>query len=462
MRPLLLSLAIGLLLAACAVRTYLPSSPSVSTDVYRIVPAPQAQGDPQKGWEYLVYGDYIGSGIPMAVLGRFYKGYRDTVFHRSGPSGGMEYSRNVFSHANGTLVFSGNCFTCHAGQLQGRVIPGLGNTLDDYSPNQALQVKLLYWNVARKYGKSSPEWEATDQTARYYLALAPRIRTNFAGVNPAFRLEEACVSQRAPGDLSYRAEPQFAMTEQNIASDVPPLWHLKKKGALYYNGMGRGDFAKLLMQASVLGIADSAEARRIQGRMADVLAWIQALEPPRWPGSIDAPKAAAGRLIFNERCAKCHGRYDEEAFYPNKIVPLREVGTDSLYAWYFLNASGLASWYNQSWYALSPPRSELKPSYGYIAPPLDGIWATAPYLHNGSVPTLAALLDSRQRPESWRRSGPDAYDFERVGWQYEAARGSSARTYQTSLPGYGNQGHYFADTLAKEERLALLEYLKTL
>ncbi|MEL6719462.1 MAG: hypothetical protein AAFP82_12160, partial [Bacteroidota bacterium] len=101
---------------------------------------------------------------------------------------------------------------------------------------------------------------------------------------------------------------------------------------------------------------------------------------------------------------------------------------------------------------------------GYIAPPLDGIWATAPYLHNGSVPTIDALLNSKTRPTYWKRN-IENYEFDetKVGWKYEEKNdGIGKMTYDTSIPGYGNMGHYFGDKLSTEERNAVLEYLKTL
>jgi hypothetical protein len=109
---------------------------------------------------------------------------------------------------------------------------------------------------------------------------------------------------------------------------------------------------------------------------------------------------------------------------------------------------------------------------GYIAPPLDGVWATAPYLHNGSVPDLRSLLDSRLRPQFWQhRVDPRAYDPSVLGWEYERLQhGKSgvtetqarARVYDTTLPGYGNGGHLFGDGLTEAERTAVIEYLKML
>jgi hypothetical protein len=103
---------------------------------------------------------------------------------------------------------------------------------------------------------------------------------------------------------------------------------------------------------------------------------------------------------------------------------------------------------------------------------VQGEWATAPYLHNGSVPTIAALLDSTKRPKYWTRSfDSKAYDPAALGWQFtevdhgKADEGTASKRnalYDTSRLGYGNGGHTFGDKLTDDERGAVLEYLKTL
>ncbi|MEL6133964.1 MAG: hypothetical protein AAFR59_11425, partial [Bacteroidota bacterium] len=110
------------------------------------------------------------------------------------------------------------------------------------------------------------------------------------------------------------------------------------------------------------------------------------------------------------------------------------------------------------------PPSHNEASYGYMAPPLDGIWATAPYLHNGSVPDLWSLLDSKARPTYWQRTAEsEDYTLEKVGWNYTDRNNPRGKwTYDTTLPGSSNVGHYFGDTLSTSERWAMIEYLKTL
>jgi processive rubber oxygenase RoxA-like protein len=99
--------------------------------------------------------------------------------------------------------------------------------------------------------------------------------------------------------------------------------------------------------------------------------------------------------------------------------------------------------------------------------PLDGIWLRAPYLHNGSVPTLRDLLNpGKVRPPVFYR-GNDIYDPKDVGFvstQAQDADGRKYFRYETSIPGNDNKGHEgaaFGTTLPQKEKDALLEYLKT-
>jgi len=452
------------LLTLVACKSYLlplqdASTPDKMIPISQVSPLPQ--GDPQAGFDYLVYGGYIGTGVPWDMLEKRLSDFEDTVLMREGVNANVPYTFNVFQTREGIQAMSGNCFTCHASPLLDSMYFGLGNVESDYQKSLVLGGKVLYTAGKVRYKKDSPEWASLGTFGAYYKGIAPHIITDNPGVNPAFRLEEACVALRNPEDLTLEKKGVFEMSRFNIASDVPPLWNVAKKKALYYNGMGRGDFRKLLMQASVLGIQDSAQAREILGRFNDVVAWCASLEPPDWPYELDYELVTQGRLVFEENCQKCHGSYGPEGVYPNKIIPAWKVKTDPYYAQYFVKQSGLADWYNKSWYAHTSPASSLQPSNGYVAPPLDGIWATAPYLHNGSIPTLEGVLDSRVRPDFWEKT--EAYDPEKMGWVYIShKKGKGRKVYDTSLPGYGNQGHYYGDELDTEQRKAVMAYLKTL
>jgi hypothetical protein len=103
------------------------------------------------------------------------------------------------------------------------------------------------------------------------------------------------------------------------------------------------------------------------------------------------------------------------------------------------------------------------PRFAYKGRPLDGIWATAPFLHNGSVPTLMDLMRApADRPKSFQLGTRD-YDVVNVGYRTDAAAPGNSFRFDTSLRGNSNAGHvYGVDTLNDEQRRALVEFLKTL
>jgi mono/diheme cytochrome c family protein len=244
-----------------------------------------------------------------------------------------------------------------------------------------------------------------------------------------------------------------------------------KKHAMFYTTEGRGDHARIMMLISTVCTDNVAEARSIDAYFTDIRAYIASLEPPPYPFAIDHALAEQGHTVFQTHCSRCHGTYGENWTYPNRVIGLEEIGTDPEHAKRATQqADRFIRWYNQSFYG---EISRAAPAPGYIAPPLDGVWATAPYLHNGSVPTIETLLNSRRRPKFWSRRSFDSTDYDQrsLGWRYVELHDGKAgakdaeerkRIYDTTLTGYSNQGHTFGDELTDEERKAILEYLKTL
>src|SRR5262249_45017619 len=146
---------------------------------------------------------------------------------------------------------------------------------------------------------------------------------------------------------------------------------------------------------------------REEATFADIQAYLRTIEAPKYPFPIDEGLARKGEQLFTENCARCHGTYGANGTYPNKIVPLDEIGTDPN------RFQGLSEkfgrHYNRSWFAQEQPGWFAdgypgKFTAGYQAPPLDGIWATAPYFHNGSMPTVYHVLSSKARPRIFTRS----------------------------------------------------------
>ncbi len=430
-----------------------------------IPPSSQRNGDPSAGYEYLVYGDYIDSGVPLDLYLGF-TGQGSNRLNREGDNANIRYSETAVTAPNGQRIVTSNCLTCHAQTLNGKLVMGLGNAVADYSVDQATNINLVDQTLTLLYGQNSPEWEAYEPYSRGIHAIAADVITEVRGVNSADKLAVALYSHINKHDLSWLDEPQLPVTDEVIPTDVPAWWLMKKKNSMFYSGLGRGDFARIMIAANGLAASDSTKAREIDDNFDDVLAYIFSLEAPEYPEGIDASRALAGENLFNEKCVTCHGSYGVNESYPNLLVSVEEVGTDPYLVSSNFGYSYFVDWYNSSWFSKGENAAYLKPENGYMAPPLDGIWATAPYLHNGSVPTLDDLLNSTQRPDKWKRSFSTAaseYDHEKVGWKYtvETITGSSL-IYDTSLPGYGNQGHTYADDLTEEERKNLIEYLKTL
>jgi len=209
---------------------------------------------------------------------------------------------------------------------------------------------------------------------------------------------------------------------------------------------------------------------------ADMHAFLLGVEAPKYPFPVDRKLAARGRELFEVSCAKCHGTYGPGGKYPNKIVSFDHIGTDRALAESLTDK--LAEHYNRSWFAqeLAPDGKPMRftAHKGYQSPPLDGVWATAPYLHNGSVPTVYHVLNSKARPKVFTRSygtEREDYDEAKLGWKVGVLDGppegnlsgfERRRIIDTTRPGHGNGGHTFGDDFTEAERTAVIEYLKTL
>ena len=443
------------------------------------VPAtPQvANGDPQAGFDYLVNGAYIPCGVPHAVfrvldfLGKAHTSPGSEEQHLDGrnpDNDGLPYNFTRFKTPAGADLVSNNCLTCHAGHLNGKLIVGLGATDVDFShdaSNDFDKADLLLRFALR--GEDKKEWEKL----RHRMdILAPYSLLQTTGPTIANMLMPVIMAHHDAQTLEWMDAPAYSLPPPTeIPVDVPPWWNLKKKNAMFYNAMGRGDFTKHMMLASAFCVDSVPQARAIHDRFADVKAYVASINPPSYPFSIDSVHASKGRRIFTRSCASCHGTYGSKSTFPNRLIDIGIVGTDPLLLSQASLTPDALAHHAASYFGDGAPSER---THGYLAPPLDGIWATAPYLHNGSVPTLRALLDSTRRPRYWSRTFDSLdYNWADVSWNYtEKDHGKSGegdgddriRLYDTTLRGYGNAGHLFGDSLTATERDDLLEYLKTL
>jgi hypothetical protein len=253
-------------------------------------------------------------------------------------------------------------------------------------------------------------------------------------------------------------------------SDMVPLWNLKAHQGFAYHWDGLNDTLKEVVLSSAIG--DGATVKWVErdnrrwnatdakqmSSLRRIQNYIESVAPPKYPFSIDAGLAAEGSQVYAAQCASCH------AFGGNRtgtIIPATEVGTDRHRLEMWTPASAAA--YNAYGEGYEWKFSHFKSTNGYVSVPLDGIWLRAPYLHNGSVPSLAALLDPvDQRPTRFWR-GYDVFDPAGVGFVSDGPEAEHIGTsYETSRPGNSNAGHTYGVSLSVQSKRALIEFLKTL
>jgi mono/diheme cytochrome c family protein len=431
------------------------------------VPIPPSKqrtfGDAKKGYEYLITGDYVKGGVPINIFLLGTMGQK-TYLQRDGLNKNIGYGFTAITARNGETLVAPNCLQCHAQIFNDSLIIGLGNALADFTKNERFNAanaelleKILKANAPKQYEAAAPFINISKTIAPYLFA-------DVKGVNIADRLAAILVAHRDPLSFKWSNEAQMPIPNEVIPTDTPPWWLLKKKNAMFYNGFGRGDFGRFLMASNLLTVQDTSESRSVDEHMPDVLAYIYSLQPPKYPKQIDQTLASKGKIIFEQNCSDCHGTYGANGSYPNLLIPESIVKTDSMLFKSNYSNPQFVNWFNKSWFSTGDHPAQLVPFDGYIAPPLDGIWITAPYFHNGSVPTLEAVLNSKLRPQYWSRDfDHPQYNYDNPGWKYKTEeKPGNTSVYNTALPGYGNYGHYFGDALSDEERKAVIEYLKTL
>jgi cytochrome c peroxidase len=189
-----------------------------------------------------------------------------------------------------------------------------------------------------------------------------------------------------------------------------------------------------------------------------VLEYLRDLPAPKYPFTVDTKLAAAGAATYATACAECH---DANGARANVPIPIIELGTDRsrLDAWTSQSAEAINTFGEEHEWKFSSFR---KAQEGYAAPALDAIWLNAPYLHNGSVPTLSDLLEpAASRPSRFWR-GYDVYDQARVGFVSDGTEAQrEGAPFDVTRPGNSNNGHTYGTTLTADEKRALIEYLKT-
>jgi mono/diheme cytochrome c family protein len=204
------------------------------------------------------------------------------------------------------------------------------------------------------------------------------------------------------------------------------------------------------------------------------------IRPPVWPaadfGAIDEAKRKHGSQLYDQLCAGCHEHLAAGGKVNDGKMALDQIGTDPL------RAENFARPVNQIAFDIAisdalkkvtrkaggavPDENQWRVTREYALRPLVASWATAPYLHNNSVPTIYdLLLPEEQRPSGFWVGHRD-YDPEKLGYTTPAKdqQPPGRVWFDTTLPGNSNKGHSgakFGTTLSDADRKDLLEYLKS-
>jgi mono/diheme cytochrome c family protein len=246
-------------------------------------------------------------------------------------------------------------------------------------------------------------------------------------------------------------------------TDMPSIWNLHKykpEKGMFLNFAGDSHDPYSVIMDSAMGLLGAAphDKDAFLGHVKWLDQYLAAARGPKFPFPIDDAKATRGKVVFDANCAQCHA-----SERTGTRIPVTEVGTDR---------NRLESWNKQAAIAANKVVKDMglerkglveETLDGYIAAFLDGIWLRAPYLHNGSVPSLRDLLEPvEQRPKLFFR-GYDVYDPVKGGFITHGPEAERAgMRYQVSEKGNSNQGHTYGTTLSAEEKDLLVEYLKTL
>lgn len=257
-------------------------------------------------------------------------------------------------------------------------------------------------------------------------------------------------------------DPTHDMTIGN--SDMQPLWNKEKYAGYSLHWDGLNNSLTEVVLSGAIGDGTTPKSLPLE-RLKKMENYLKTKPAPKYPFYDPRQRhpelVEEGELVFKQLCASCHAFGGKET---GTVLAIERVGTDRhrLDMW----TEEAARKYNAYAEGYSWDFDAFVKTNGYVSVPLDGLWLRAPYLHNGSVPTLEDLLEpASQRPDVFYR-GYDVYNRARTGF---IDLGPNAEKegfkYETREKGNSNQGHEGTDYgtgLPQEKKRALVEYLKTL
>jgi len=235
------------------------------------------------------------------------------------------------------------------------------------------------------------------------------------------------------------------------------VWNAGARPWVHWDGntrsaLGRNVLAALGLGAPLVGMKGDVDMALLKRHTS----LTQAIRPPKWPWPVDAAATERGKVLYAAKCASCHDAPEGDA----RLRDPSEIGTDPARARAF--DAEHAELFNRFFREVKidgfepPAEAPIRSTQKYWTPSLDGAWARSPYLHNGSVRTMAELLTPPAARAKRFSRGSRVYDLAAMGF-------IDAGTYvvDSSAPGSGNGGHAYGTDLKDAEKRDLVEFLKT-
>ena len=405
-----------------------------------------------------------------------------------------------------------NCAGCHAGSVRVSedgapiVVPGMPSNTVDLSAFQTFMARAV---VDERF--TAARFLAEIDAMGLEIDLVNRVALKLVGVG---MVRERLLSIVDRFDDFVVHEPAFGPGRFDTFNPAKALMNWDFEALPEAEMIGVVDFPSIFLQGAKEGMQlhwdgnNSKVSERNRSAafgtgafppildresLARVEAWLVSAEPPSFaetfPDRFDPALAAEGAEIYAAACAECHGAdgRDFSGVRVGQVTPISKIRTDRGRLDNYTR--DLAVNQNMLYGGFGDERFQtFRKTDGYANAPLDGLWLRAPYLHNGSVPTIEALLDPPVlRPTMFLR-GFDVYDTQALGFvsdpaEIPAERHKELFCYVTEAAGLdrcpagapemngacdggpcrgnGNGGHLYGVYLPDADKRALIEFLKT-
>lgn len=418
---------------------------------------------------------------------------------------------SIQRNKDGVDVYTQSCASCHCRNLFGRPVLGAGSLQPQsqaFLNHATIVTKVpaqVVFHAVQRDEKSYRAFRSAQENLAFHGIKDPvamGLDTPHATTALSLMMRER--DEYATKSHQLRKKPRISpLTTWPSEVKVPPLWLAKYKNRFFVDGSIHGNvvLSNLLWIKISQGIDLKEFERWVLANddiVRDMTVAVFATESPTWSdffdvSQADLTQAKSGEVHFNSLCARCHGTYEKSWHHPNADslslarqfetlnvrypteTRLENVGTDPRRA--AVTAMMQADINRLHFTKRFDIAMKTPPAGSYVPQPLVGIWARWPYMHNGSIPTLADVLrPAVERPQRFyvapaierRDFDSDAIGFPAMN-RVQSKWKSADRLFDTSIPGLSNQGHdegiFILDgdnIMTKSMREELLAFLKSL